>query len=194
MELFTSWHRWDSARPELAEVTDVDLLDRAVEAALRWHGDQRRPTGAPYAEHLFEALEVLARGAGETDAETLAAALLHDVVEDTPATVAEVEGAFGPVVAELVDWVTKPPTGSGRQDKRAARAAYLRRLREAPPAAIRVKLADRASNVQTLDRMPADFQRRYYAETVTYILPLAEAEPWFAGWFADWARSFAHLR
>ncbi|TDC83682.1 bifunctional (p)ppGpp synthetase/guanosine-3',5'-bis(diphosphate) 3'-pyrophosphohydrolase [Actinomadura sp. 7K507] len=173
---------------------DLDGLGRAAEAARHWHGDQRRPTGDPYIVHLLEALEVLTRGPGVTDQAVLSAALLHDVVEDTPATVAEVEDMFGPEVAELVDWVTKPPApGGGRQAKRAAKAAYLRRLRDAPREAMLVKLADRVSNVQTLDRMPPDFQRRYYAETLTYIVPLAEPEPWFRAWYASWRRQFAHL-
>ncbi|MEV5830775.1 HD domain-containing protein [Spirillospora sp. NPDC052242] len=195
MEVFDRWRTWDDARADLAGTgLDADRVGRAAAAAVRWHGDQRRPTGAPYLEHLLEALEVLVRGAGETDPDVLAAVLLHDVVEDTPATVADVEAEFGPRVAELVDWVTKPPAaGAGRQAKRAAKSAYLRRLRDAPRDAVRVKLADRVSNVQTLDRMPPDFQRRYYAETVTYIVPLARDEPWFASWYAAWRERYAHL-
>ncbi|XRQ05709.1 HD domain-containing protein [Actinomadura welshii] len=199
MEVFTHWRTWDEARTDLAgsdigNEIDLEALGRAAEAAQRWHGDQRRPTGDPYVEHLLEALEVLVRGPGVTDLQILSAALLHDVVEDTAATVSDVEDEFGPEVAELVDWVTKPPAGSaGRQAKRAAKAAYLRRLRDAPREAVLVKLADRASNVQTLDRMPADFQRRYYAETMTYIVPLAEPEPWFRDWYAAWRRRYAHL-
>ncbi|MCD0451159.1 HD domain-containing protein [Actinocorallia sp. API 0066] len=191
-----SWTSWTDAEPELAVLLDAGGLAtvrRAAEAAARWHGAQRRPTGEPYTVHLFEALEVIVRGAGERDPEVLAATLLHDVAEDTPTTVAEIEAEFGPVVAEYVDWLTKPPVVSKR-DKRAAKVAYLRRLREAPAQVVAVKLADRASNVSTLDRMPPDFQRRYYAETVTYVMPLAEGVPFFAGWFADWARRFAHLR
>ncbi|WP_245679610.1 HD domain-containing protein [Actinomadura hibisca] len=196
--MFTEWRTWEQARTGLAGRLDadaLDLLDRAAEAARRWHGDQRRPTGAPYMEHLVEAVEVLVRGAGVTDPHVLAAALLHDAVEDTGATVPDVEAAFGPDVAELVDWVTKPPaTGAGRQAKRAAKSAYLRRLGDAPDRAVLVKLADRASNVQTLDLMPPDFQRRYHAETVTYILPLAQRHPWFAAWYASWRERFSHLR
>src|SRR5919108_2513737 len=83
VELFTSWRTWDQARTALADTSaDLPTLDRAAEAALRWHGAQTRPTGAPYVEHLVEAVEVLVRGRGVTDAPVLAAALLHDTVED----------------------------------------------------------------------------------------------------------------
>ncbi|WP_019629115.1 HD domain-containing protein [Actinomadura atramentaria] len=193
MRIFTSWRTWDDARAALP--VDPAALDDAAAAALAWHGDQTRPTGAPYVEHLLEALEAQAVGAGVTDHGVLAATLLHDVVEDTSATVSDVEARFGADVAELVDWVTKPPaTGPGRQAKRAAKAAYLRRLRDAPPRAVQVKLADRISNVQRLEQMPPDFQRRYYAETVTYVLPLAPPGSWYADWYAEWARQYAHLR
>ncbi|MBT2210657.1 MULTISPECIES: HD domain-containing protein [Actinomadura] len=196
MEVFAHWRTWDEARAALtASGIDLNRLEKAALAARRWHGDQTRPTGVPYVEHLLEALEVLVRGAGETNPAILDAALLHDVVEDTPATLADIEAEFGDEVTELVDWVTKPPAGgAGRQARRAAKSAYLRRLRDAPREAVVVKLADRASNVQRLHQMPPDFQRRYYAETVTYILPLAEGEPWFASWYASWREEFAHLR
>ncbi|MGH3392141.1 MAG: HD domain-containing protein [Actinomadura sp.] len=201
LDIFTSWRTWDTARTALpsADPARYDplppVLDRAAAAAVRWHGDQLRPTGVPYLEHLLEALEVQVRGAGIHDPDVLVATLLHDVVEDTAATLQEVEDEFGPRVAELVDWVTKPEDdGLGRTAKRAARTAYLGRLRSAPRAAIAVKLADRVSNVQRLDQMPPDFQRRYYAETVTYVLPLAETWPWFATWYEAWRIHFGHLR
>lgn len=196
MEVFTSWRTWAEARAALpVEPAALDVLDRAAASARRWHGEQRRPTGVPYVEHLLEALEAMACGAGVTDTGVLAAVLLHDTVEDTGATVPEIEAGFGPDVAELVDWVTKPPaTGGGRQAKRAAKSAYLRRLGDAPERAVLVKLADRVSNVQRLDQMPPDFQRRYYAETVTYVIPLAQAHPWFAAWYEDWRETYAHLR
>ncbi|NKZ07382.1 HD domain-containing protein [Actinomadura latina] len=197
MEVFTRWHSWDTVRADIAASgapVDVDALGAAVAAARQWHGDQKRPTGAPYVEHLLEALEVLVRGAGVTTPAVLTAAILHDVVEDTPATLADVEAEFGAEVAELVDWVTKPPAaGAGRQAKRAAKAAYLRRLGDAPAEAVQVKLADRVSNVQTLGDMPPDFQRRYYAETLTYIVPLTAPHPWFRAWYASWRTEYAHL-
>lgn len=159
-------------------------LDDAITFATHWHGDQRRPAGEPYVEHLREATAFLAYGAGVTDPALLRAAVLHDVVEDTACTLDTVRDTFGDKVATLVDWVTKGDD----------RAAYLERLRTAPVDALLVKLADRASNVQRLDTHPRPEKRRsYYEETVRSIMPLASAHPWFENWYATWQREFAHL-
>ena len=187
MELFTNWHTWPRAEPELRRLLPAatcDAVAKAAEFAIRYHGDQRRPTGAPYTEHLLEALEVLVRGAGVTDPDVLRAAVLHDVVEDTPCTVDDVRREFGDRVAELVGWVTIPEAAEG--DRKAAKEAYLAGLRDAPQDAILVKLADRASNVQTLRSLSPARQREYYAQTVTYIMPLAATRDWFATWYASW--------
>ena len=195
MELFTNWHTWQQAEPELRERLPAGAFTRLSEAAdfaIARHGDQRRPTGAPYTEHLLEALEVLVRGAGVTSPEILCAAVLHDVVEDTGCTLEEIGAAFGPQVAELVGWVTIPEPGPG-EDRASVKEEYLRGLSSAPHDAILVKLADRASNAQTLDKLPEARQRAYYAQTVEYIVPLAAGEPWFAGWYSSWAEAFAGL-
>ena len=187
MELFTNWHTWPRTEAELRRLlppATCDPVAAAVEFAVRYHGDQRRPTGAPYLEHLLEALEVLVRGAGVTDPDVLSAAVLHDVVEDTPCTVDDVRREFGDRVAAMVGWVTKPPDDGG--DPKAAKKAYLAGLRDAPQDAILVKLADRASNVQTLRSLSPARQREYYAQTVTYIMPLAATRDWFATWYASW--------
>jgi GTP pyrophosphokinase len=160
-------------------------VDGAVTFATRFHGDQKRPTGAPYVEHLLEALEVLVRGAGVSDPDVLCAAVLHDVVEDTPCTIAGVRAAFGDRVADMVGWVTIPEAPEGA-DKKAVKEAYLKRLAEAPDDAILVKLADRASNVQTLRNLRPQKQREYYAQTVAYIIPLAASRGWWALWYASW--------
>ena len=193
MELFTDWHTWQQAEPGLRDLLPEDTTDkvaRAVEFAVRYHADQTRPTGAPYLEHLLEALEVLVRGAGITDPGILQAAVLHDVVEDTPCTIDDVRLAFGDRVAELVGWVTKPEPAPGA-DRTAAKAAYLGRLADAPDDAVLVKLADRVSNVQTLRNLRLPKQRQYYAETVRYIMPLAAQRQWWAQWYASWQQ--AHL-
>jgi (p)ppGpp synthase/HD superfamily hydrolase len=195
VQLFTTWHTWQQAEPGLRErlpAGTVDRLHEAADFAAAHHGDQQRPTGAPYTEHLLEALEVLVRGAGVTDPEILCAAVLHDVVEDTSGTLEEISAVFGPRVAELVGWVTIPEPGPG-QDKASVKDDYLRGLRRAPHDAILIKLADRASNAQTLRNLPAARQAPYYAQTVEHIVPLAAGEPWFAGWYADWEAAFADL-
>ena len=195
MQLFTDWHSWQRTEPQLRRLLpapDADALASAVEFAVRYHGDQTRPTGAPYAEHLLEALEVLVRGAGVTDPGILQAAVLHDVVEDTPCTIDEVRRAFGGRVAELVAWVTKPDPEEGA-DRAAVKAAYLGRLQDAPDDAVLVKLADRASNVQTLRNLRLPKQRQYYAETVTYIMPLAAQREWWADWYSSWQRAHQDL-
>jgi (p)ppGpp synthase/HD superfamily hydrolase len=195
VELFTNWHTWQQAEPELRRLlppATCDAVGEAVTFALRFHGDQKRPTGAPYAEHLLEALEVLVRGAGVSDPDVLRAAVLHDVVEDTACTIGGVREAFGDRVAELVGWVTIPDAEAGA-DKKAVKVAYLKRLADAPDDAILVKLADRASNVQTLRNLRLERQREYYAQTVAYILPLAASRGWWALWYAGWQESHRDL-
>ena len=188
MELFTDWHTRQQAEPDLRRLLPAatcDAVSDAVTFAVRFHGDQRRPTGAPYVEHLLEALEFLVRGAGVSDPDVLCAAVLHDVVEDTPCTIAGVRATFGDRVADMVDWVTKPEADAGA-DKRAVKEAYLKGLADAPDDAILVKLADRASNVQTLRNLRPQKQREYYAQTVAYIMPLAASRGWWAVWYASW--------
>jgi len=195
VETFTSWHDWATTEPELrASVPAVtaDAVSRAVSFAVEWHGDQLRPTGVPYLEHLLEALEILVRGAQVADEDVLCAVVLHDVLEDTDCPPAEIVDRFGSRVAHLVGWVTKPEAELG-EDKTAVKEAYLRELRRAPRDAVLVKLADRASNVQTLRNLPPDRQRAYYAQTVTFIVPLAAAHPWFARWYDGWQAEFADL-
>ncbi|GAA2345646.1 HD domain-containing protein [Dactylosporangium salmoneum] len=178
---------WPALRERLAARLDpgtLAALDEAVAFAVERHGDQRRPAGEPYVEHLLEALEVLAEGVGERDPDTLRAAVLHDVVEDTPTTLEEVRARFGDRVAELVGWVTK---GEDRE-------AYLAALPGAPDAAIAVKLADRLSNVQRLRTHPRPAKRAsYYRETVATIVPLAAGRPWFEDWYRAWAAEHADL-
>jgi guanosine-3',5'-bis(diphosphate) 3'-pyrophosphohydrolase len=195
METFTGWHSWPDAEPGLTRRLPAAVtveIARAVEFATAHHGDQRRKTGVPYLEHLLEALQILVEGAGVTSSDVLVAAVLHDVVEDTPCTPADVAAEFGPRVAELVGWVTIPDAGPG-EDRQAVRQAHLRRLRDAPRDARLVKLADRMSNVQTLRNLSRSEQGAYYGQTVAYVVPLAAGEPWFAAWYAGWQAEYADL-
>jgi (p)ppGpp synthase/HD superfamily hydrolase len=195
VEQFTSWHSQEQAEAGMRErlpAQTITLVGEAIAFASQAHGEQRRPTGAPYLEHLLEALEALVRGAGVTDPDLLSAVVLHDVLEDTTATDEEVEKVFGPRVAELVGWVTIPQAGPG-EDKIAVKEAALQRLASAPRDAVLVKLADRLSNVQTLRNLSPDRQRMYYDQTVRLIVPLAVASPWFEGWYASWQAEHSDL-
>jgi (p)ppGpp synthase/HD superfamily hydrolase len=173
---------WDA---ELSAGTGA-VVERALEFARGAHGEQCRPAGEPYIEHLREAVAVLVDGLGVTDPDLLVAAALHDVVEDTDVVLGEVEEEFGSSVSEMVAWVTKRPDEE--------KPDYLARLASAPDPVIWLKLADRLSNVQRLDTHPRPEKRaRYYDETVTWILPLASRHPWFAAWFSEWQRQFSWL-
>jgi guanosine-3',5'-bis(diphosphate) 3'-pyrophosphohydrolase len=195
VRVFDHWTTWPQAeaglRPRVPP-EDLAVLREAHAFAVACHGDQLRPTGDPYERHLLEAVEVLADGAGILERDLLAAALLHDVVEDTACSLDQVRDRFGPRVAELVDWVTKTEPRDG--DREAARVGYLRRLAAAPREAVLVKLADRLSNVQRLDRHPRPEKRRsYYRETVEWILPLAAGVPFFDEQYTRWASRYAEL-
>ncbi|OHV29436.1 phosphohydrolase, partial [Parafrankia soli] len=174
LQVFEAAAGWPSVRERLARrIAEQDLasLDDAVAFAVRWHGDQTRPAGEPYVEHLLEVVCVLVEAIGTTDIDVLRAAVLHDVVEDTECSLEDVRERFGDRVAGLVDWVTKPVPSEG-QTREEVRVAYLTRLLSAPDDALLVKLADRLSNVQRLDTHPRPEKRRsYYQETVRSVVP-----------------------
>lgn len=195
LQTFDSWRSWDDVRSALVGHVVPDVLrtlEDAFDFAVTWHGEQLRPTGEPYRLHLLEVLEVLVRGPAIVDPGVLTAAVLHDVLEDTACPPAEVQLRFGDAVFELVEWTTKPDVEPAAAD--AARIRYLEAFRAAPEPARLVKLADRTSNVQHLDRHPRPAkQRSYYRETVEKVVPLAEATPWFGPWFRAWQHHFGYL-
>jgi len=125
-------------------------LDALLFAA-RAHKDQRRKgNGEPYINHLIEVAALLARVGGVEDADVLSAAVLHDVIEDTPVTAAEVERAFGARVRALVEAVT--------DDERLPKAERKRlQIEHAPQMSKRaalVKLADKTSNLRDVAANP----------------------------------------
>jgi (p)ppGpp synthase/HD superfamily hydrolase len=193
---FGPHRRWSDLRAKLdGRLPEPTLaeLDRAADFAVERHGDQKRPAGEPYLEHLLETVDVLTNGPGVTDRDVLVAGVLHDVVEDTDTTLDEVRGAFGQAVADLVGWVTKPDAGPG-EDKTAARLRYLSSLVDAPDEVLQLKLADRLSNVQRLETHPRPAKRAsYYAETVEQLVPLAARHPWYEQWFGAWRERYAYL-
>jgi GTP pyrophosphokinase len=152
---------------------DLDLLARAYDFSTEHHAGQKRLTGEPYIRHPLAVAELLAEL--EVDDATLAAALLHDVVEDTPAETATLAAKFGDEIALLVEGVTK----LSRIDFRTSRqhqAANLRRMLLAMARDLRVilfKLADRLHNMQTLKALPVDRRKAVAEETVQIFAPIA---------------------
>jgi len=154
---------------------DVDLLDAAYVLAMQAHGAQRRENGDPYITHPLAVADILA--GYRLDVASLATALLHDTVEDTKLTLAEVERRFGPTIGGLVDGVTKL-TRLELQSDRTKQAENFRKLVLAMSKDIRVllvKLADRLHNMRTLHYVQSAERRvRIARETMEIYAPLAE--------------------
>ncbi|HKZ96443.1 MAG TPA: bifunctional (p)ppGpp synthetase/guanosine-3',5'-bis(diphosphate) 3'-pyrophosphohydrolase [Hyphomicrobiaceae bacterium] len=152
---------------------DEALLNRAYVYAMKAHGQQTRASGAPYFSHPLEVAAILTDL--KLDDATIAAALLHDVIEDTDATRAEIDQLFGSEIGALVDGLTKIK----RLDlvsKQAEQAENFRKLLIAISSDIRVllvKLADRLHNMRTMEHMKPDSRRRNSEETLEIYAPLA---------------------
>jgi len=152
---------------------DEDLLNRAYVYAMKAHGNQKRASGEAYFNHPLEVAAILTEM--KLDSATIAAALLHDTVEDTEATQQEIEEKFGPEIASLVDGLTK----IAKLDlvtKEAAQAENLRKLLVAMSRDVRVllvKLADRLHNMRTLEHVKPEKRVRIAQETMDIYAPLA---------------------
>ena len=153
--------------------SDTALIERAYAAAHRAHAEQVRRSGEPYISHPLGVALILA-DLGLDDI-TIAAALLHDAVEDTEFTKEGVEAAFGPEVAAIVDGVTKIERLQFAT-KEAQQAATMRKMLVAMAKDIRVlliKLADRLHNMRTIASLPEGKQLRIARETLDIYAPLA---------------------
>jgi guanosine-3',5'-bis(diphosphate) 3'-pyrophosphohydrolase len=155
------------------EPSGQDMVRRAYARAASAHHGQHRLSGEEYVNHPMEVAAILADL--ELDAETIAAALLHDTVEDTALTAEEVEEEFGPEVARLVEGVTKLGRISLRSDQQQ-QAENIRKMMVAMAEDLRVvliKLADRLHNMRTLDPLPDVKRRKISRETLDIYAPLA---------------------
>lgn len=154
-----------------------DLERRAYEFARAAHaaaGQRRKYTGEPYIVHPAAVAE-LVRSVPHTP-QMVAAALLHDVVEDTPVTLEQVRDEFGPEVAEFVDWLTdvsRPADGI----RRVRKDIDLRHTAKAPPAAKTIKLADLIDNTITISRHDPGFWKVYRREKLALLDVLKEGDP-----------------
>ena len=163
---------------------ELKLIRQAGKLVLVAHKHQRRASGEPYVHHVFAVAEIVSKL--NMDHETVCAAILHDVVEDTDVELEQVESDFGPVIASMVNGVTKMSLihssqnnkngESGRRDKEWANAENLRKLLLAMVDDVRVvliKLADRLHNMRTLNYLPEANQKRIATETMEIFAPLA---------------------
>lgn len=160
----------------------LEIVVRAYHLAEKLHREQKRASGEPYILHPIEVARLLA--GYRMDAPTIAAALLHDTVEDTPLQLAELAEQFGDEVTLLVDGVTKLTAISSRQgreaptprSKQVQKAENLRKIFLAMARDLRViliKLADRLHNLRTLGSLRPEKQRSIAQETLEIFAPIA---------------------
>jgi GTP pyrophosphokinase len=164
---------WELDREALTERLDAELLARAYRFSEKAHAGQTRKNGDPYVTHCVEVAKILADL--QLDSVTVASGLIHDVVEDTAATIEDVEREFGREVAQIVDGLTKighlPMTSSQERQVENYRKLLLSIAKDAR--VILIKLADRLHNMRTLEFMPPEKRARISQETRDLYAPLA---------------------
>ena len=166
--------------PELAKAVaaqrdrlDLEVLSRAYRISAQAHHGQKRLSGDDFVSHSVAVATILAEQ--QMDTTTIAAALLHDVVEDSDVTLDTLRRDFGNEVAELVDGLTKIKALTFRSTAEEQAENYRKLLMSVARDArvIIIKLADRLHNMRTLDPLPADKRRRIAQETRELYAPLA---------------------
>lgn len=156
---------------------------KALNFAKKAHKGQIRTSGEPFYKHPLAVATILR--SIHADEETLVAALLHDAVEDTHLTNEDIKRSFGPVVAKLVEGVTKVEKLENQMDKQERNMQSIRKLFRTMGKDIRVifiKLADRLHNMQTIDAVPLEKKLRIARETQDIYCPVADLlgiRPWF---------------
>jgi len=152
---------------------DVSLIRKAWEFCVQHHAGQMRASGEPYIIHPLEVAEVLAEM--KLDATAIAAGLLHDSVEDTPATNEEIAAGFGDQVAHIVEGVTKIDKiqFANREDRQAENVRKMLLAMVSDVRVVLIKLADRLHNMRTLEHLKPDRQEAIARETLDIYAPLA---------------------
>ena len=152
---------------------DVSLIRKAWEFCVKHHEGQMRASGEPYIIHPLEVAEVLAEM--KLDSTAIAAALLHDAVEDTPATNEEIAAQFGDQVAHIVEGVTKIDKiqFANREDRQAENVRKMLLAMVSDVRVVLIKLADRLHNMRTLEHLQPDRQEAIARETLDIYAPLA---------------------
>src|SRR6476659_2240930 len=164
---------WTSPTTPLREGLDQELLLRAYKYSERAHAGQTRLSGEPFVSHCVEVARILADL--QLDSVTVASGLIHDVVEDTAITVADVEREFGKEIAQIVDGLTKignlPLNSTQERQVENYRKLLLSIAKDVR--VILIKLADRLHNMRTLDWLAPEKRRRIAQETRDLYAPLA---------------------
>jgi guanosine-3',5'-bis(diphosphate) 3'-pyrophosphohydrolase len=178
------------------ETADVDMVTRAYEFSARCHSGQIRKSGEPYVVHPLAVAAIIADM--RLDVPTVVTGLLHDTVEDTLATLDEIDGNFGAEVAQLVDGVTKISLLEAESPE-AAEAQTLRKMFLASARDIRVllvKLADRAHNMRTIEHLSSERQQAIAQQTLDLYAPLAHRLGiyWLKAEFEDLSFRVLHQR
>jgi len=152
---------------------DVSLIRKAWDFCVKHHEGQMRASGEPYIIHPLEVAEVLAEM--KMDATSIAAGLLHDSVEDTPATNEEIGEEFGDQVAHIVEGVTKIDKiqFANREDRQAENVRKMLLAMVSDVRVVLIKLADRLHNMRTLEHLKPDRQEAIARETQDIYAPLA---------------------
>ena len=152
---------------------DISLIRKAWDFCVRHHEGQMRASGEPYIVHPLEVGEVLAEM--KMDSTAIAAGLLHDSVEDTPATNEEIEAEFGYQVAHIVEGVTNIDKiqFANREDRQAENVRKMLLAMVSDVRVVLIKLADRLHNMRTLEHLRPDRQEAIARETLEIYAPLA---------------------
>ncbi|MFV1997113.1 MAG: GTP diphosphokinase [Acidiferrobacterales bacterium] len=171
---------WLRALSQTYPASEFEVIEKACDVARQAHRGQKRASGEPFFFHSLAVAGILAEL--RLDYETIAAAILHDVVEDTEVTLKDVREQFGKTISDLVDGVTKMDLIQGIRTtgepapREHAHAENLRKMLLAMAADVRVvliKLADRLHNMRTLGSLPEHKQQRIASETMEILAPLA---------------------
>jgi GTP diphosphokinase / guanosine-3',5'-bis(diphosphate) 3'-diphosphatase len=152
---------------------DAALIRRAYDYSARMHAEQKRKSGEPYVIHPLNVALIIAQL--RLDLPSVVTGLLHDVIEDTGASLDEVQGLFGEEVARLVDGMTKVSkiTFSSREEKQAENFRKMIIAMAHDIRVVLIKLADRLHNMRTLDHLPSDRQEEISRETLEIYAPIA---------------------
>lgn len=153
---------------DIKNVLDFDLINQAIYWARKYHGDQKRKSGEPFYSHPLEVAYMVADYNLKTD--LIVASILHDIVEDTEATVEMIQDTFGHRISEMVDRLTRDrPDGTKLSIEEIINNAYYKKDSEV----LLIKLFDRFHNMQTVGVKSPEKVTKQVVETLKYFLSLA---------------------